>query len=147
MSRKQKITIGVIVAIIVVVGGGLLRWGSVVYWNSDGERGWSLGAAVYELLGWGSEAYRDDFGREHVLYDGEDALGVHLVDDDEDGVPDRGVVETFTGSVSVFGHRTPFGRVRGHGGKLGGLMCLVPLALLGGLAVVFYRQRRKGVQV
>ena len=146
MSNRKKVTIGVIAAIIIVVGGGLLRWGSVVYWNSDGERGWSLGAAAYELLGWDSEAYRDDFSRERALYDGEGALEVRLVDEDGDGVPDRGVVETSTGSVSAFSHRTPFGRLRGHGGKLGGLMCLVSLALLGGLAFVFYRRRRKSVQ-
>jgi hypothetical protein len=62
MSRKWQVAIGVIVAVVVLSGMGVLRWGGMIYRASDGERGWSLGATVYELLGWGAEAYRSDFG-------------------------------------------------------------------------------------
>jgi len=61
MSKKWQVVIGVIVAVVVLGGIGALRWGGMVYRASDGERGWSLGASVYELLGWGEEAYRADF--------------------------------------------------------------------------------------
>lgn len=66
MSRKWQVAIGVIVAVVALSGISALRWGGMVYRASDGERGWSLGAAVYELLGWGAEAYRSDFGWERA---------------------------------------------------------------------------------
>jgi hypothetical protein len=59
------------VAFIVFAGLGLLRWSAVVYRLSDGERGWSLGASVYQMLGWGTEAYQEDFDWTHSLDDGE----------------------------------------------------------------------------
>jgi hypothetical protein len=62
MSRKWQVAIGVIVAVVALSGICMLRWGGMIYRASDGERGWSLGATVYELLGWGAEAYRSDFG-------------------------------------------------------------------------------------
>ncbi|MBC7263354.1 MAG: hypothetical protein H5T64_03235 [Chloroflexi bacterium] len=62
MSKTWKLAIGVLVILVVLFGLGLLHWGEIVYWRSGGERGWSLGAAVYRLLGWGVKAYRSDFG-------------------------------------------------------------------------------------
>ena len=128
MSRKWKVSIGIIAVVMIVAG--VLRWGSVVYRNSDGERGWSLGAAVYELLGWGSEAYRADF-HERVVYDEDADEGVSL------RVADR-----------RFGHWFGVGR-EGHfgpAGFVGGLVRLAFLALVVGLVVVFFHRRRRKIQ-
>lgn len=62
MSRTLKIAIGVLVIAMVLFGLGLLCWGEIVYWRSGGERGWSLGAVMYRLLGWGAKVYLSDFG-------------------------------------------------------------------------------------
>ena len=123
MSRKWKVSIGIIAVVMVVAG--LLRWGSVVYWNSDGERGWSLGAAVYELLGWGSEAYRADF-HERVAYD-----------EDADEGADRRFGRWF--GVGREGHFGP-------SGFAGGLARLAFLALVVVVAVVFFNRRRRKTQ-
>lgn len=160
MSKKVKIIIGITVAAIIVIGGGLLHWGSLIYWNSDGERGWSLGASVYEFLGWDARAYKSDMGWKRVDdVEGArwtDRLEVRLVDDDKDGTPDRGVVETpaestlgrdFSDRHSFFGRvrDSRFGEHR-HSpfGILAGLTCLGFFGLLGGLAILFlYRQSHK----
>lgn len=114
MSKRGKVVIGVIVVAIVVVGLGLLRWGEMVYRASDGERGWSMGATVYQALGWGSEAYRADLDRAAP----------------EEGAFGRGRIAH---SGWGFG---PFRAVRGLGG-------LVFLAALIGLGVFLWRRQRK----
>jgi hypothetical protein len=94
MSTKWKVTIGVIVAAVVVSGIGLLCLGSVIYRNSDGEYGWSPVAYVSELVwGAGASAYLPEPSW------GPAAYKVRLVDDDEDGVPDRGVIEVPTAAA------------------------------------------------
>lgn len=108
MSKKWKIAVGVIVAVVAFTGLGLLRWGEAIYWISGGERGWSLGVSAYQVLGWGSEAYRSDFGWDDAL-EGEEArwtdeFDARLVDDDGDGVPDRAVVEVPSEHRGRFGH-------------------------------------------
>jgi hypothetical protein len=167
MSDRWKVAIGVVVAVVVVTGIGLLRWSGVVYWASGGERGWSLGTYVYEILGWGSEAYRADFGWEPAACEDAECtahLKVQLADDDGDGVPDRGVIEMPEGGILGAGHiigrfgpgrgarfgrrlgltrGRPFGHTLAPFRIVGGLF---RLALLGGviaLGVVLYRRRRK----
>ena len=118
MSKRGKVVIGVVVVAIVVVGLGLLRWGGMVYRASDGARGWSLGATVYQALGWGVDAYRADFGR--VAPEGE-GLG--------------------RGHGAHFGHGFgPFRAVRGLGG-------LVFLAALIGLGVFLWRRQTRTAPV
>lgn len=141
MSNKHRITIGIIVAVVVVVAG-LLHWGNAVYWSSDGQRGWSLGVLAYELLGWDAADYRSDFGRDWDAA-GAEQLELSLLDDDGDAVPDRGVVQVPSETVSTrrsgrwFGLHS-FGRGSGlsHGGGR-----LIFLALLIGLGIFFFHRR------
>jgi hypothetical protein len=74
MSKKWKIAIGVMIAAIVVAGVALAVWGAVTFRNRVHEYGWEPGAHQ-----WGPEATTQ--------------LEVRLVDDDGDGIPDRGVIE------------------------------------------------------
>ncbi len=82
MSKKWKITIGVVVAAVVVAGVGLAVWGAVTFRSRVYERAWQPRAHK-----WGPEAKTEL--RCPELVEGE----VRLVDDDGDGVPDRGVIE------------------------------------------------------
>ena len=116
MPRKWKVAVGVTVAVVVLVGLGLLRWGGAVYRASGGERGWSLGAFVYEVLGWGSEAYTSDFGWDRAMPEG--------------GAFGRG-------------HIGRFGRGFGPFRVVGGLGRLAFLAALIGLGVFLWRRQRK----
>jgi hypothetical protein len=160
MSKKWKIAIGVVVAVIVISGIGLLHLGSVIYRSSGGERGWSPAAYLAELV-WGPEAsaYLPRLGWGPAAYKGEaravTQLEVRLVDDDGDGIPDRGVIEAPTGlpfgrgfgpgrhSFFGVGHRLPFGPFL----IAGGLFRLAFLALLIGLAVACFRHWSRGKEV
>jgi len=146
MSKKWKITIGVVVAAVVVAGVGLAVWGAVTFRSRVYERGWGPGE-------WRTEAATEL--RRPELVEGE----VRLVDDDGDGVPDRGVIEAPAGLPfgRGFGRgrrpstmlRTglPFGPGHGlHSGWgfgpfliVGGLFRLAFLVLLIGLAVACFR--------
>jgi hypothetical protein len=158
VSKKWKIAIGVIIAAVVVAGVALTVWGAVTFRNRGYEYGWQPRAHK-----WGPEAAtqlrrpepRPEQSRRVV--EGE----VRLVDDDGDGVPDRGVIEVPTGLPFGRGfgpgRRLPFGP--GHGLHFGrgfgphfgwgfvpffivrGLFRLAFLALLIGLAVAFFRHR------
>ena len=75
-------------AAVVVAGVALAAWGAVTFRSRVYERGWEPG--VHK---WGPEAATQ--------------LEVRLVDDDGDGVPDRGVIEAPAG--------LPFGRGFGRG--------------------------------
>ena len=144
MSRKWKVTIGVIVAAVVVAGVALAVWGAVTFRNTVYEHGWEPRAYKWE-----SEATTQ--------------LEVRLVDDDGDGVPDRGVIEMPEDLQPGWGHgpsilrrgsrRAMFreGPHFGHGfgpyfGRgfgpffiIRGLFRLAFLALLIGLAVACFR--------
>jgi hypothetical protein len=136
MSNKWKITIGILVVIVLLVGLGTLRWGERVYRASDGQRGWSVGAYVYQVLGWGQANYLADFGKPAQ----------------PDQKPPRA---TFDQKIGPRGHfERDFGNQR-FGGNFGpsrinplfflirGLACLVLLAVLGSLGFFFYRRRRR----
>ena len=69
MSRKWKIAIGVITA-VVVAGVALTVWGAVTFRSRVYERGWQP-----RMHRWEPEAATQ--------------LEVRLVDDDGDGIPDR----------------------------------------------------------
>jgi hypothetical protein len=145
MSKKWKITIGAVIAAVVVAGVALAVWGVVTFGHRVYEHGWEPG--VHK---WGPEATTQ--------------LEVRLLDDNEDGIPDRGVIEVLTGLPSGRGfgpsrdsrfgpgHGLYFGRGfsphfgRGFGPLLivGGLFRLAFLALLIGLAVAFFRHRLWG---
>ncbi len=86
MSKKWKVAIGVIIAAVVVAGVALSVWGAVTFRKRAYEHGWGPGE-------WRTEAATQ--------------LEVRLVDDDGDGVPDRGVIEAPT--------EVPFGRGFGPG--------------------------------
>jgi len=88
MSKKWKIAIGAVIAAVVIAGIALATWGAVTFRHRIYEHGWEPRAHK-----WGSEATTQ--------------LEVRLVDDDGDGVPDRGVIEVPTG--------LPFGRGFGPG--------------------------------
>ena len=141
MSKKWKIAIGAVIAAVVVAGIALAVWGAVTFRNRAYEHGWQPG-----VHRWGPEATTQ--------------LEVRLVDDDGDGVPDRGVIEVPAGlsfgrdfgpgRSSRFGpgYSPHFGRgfsphfSRGFGPFLimGGLFRLAFLALLIGLGVVCFRR-------
>ena len=144
MSRKWKIAIGAVIAAVVVAGVALAIWGAVTFRNRVYEHGWEPRAHK-----WGPEATTQ--------------LEVRLVDDDGDGIPDRGVIEIpedlhpgwgYGPSILRQGSRQAmlrggphFGRGFGpHFGRgfgpffiVGGLFRLAFLALLIGLAVAFFR--------
>ena len=148
MSKKWKIAIGVVIAAVVVAGVALAVWGMVTFRNRIYERGWQPG--VHK---WGPGAATQL--RCPELVEGE----VRLVDDDGDGVPDRGVIEAPAGLPfgrgfglgrrlpSGPGHGLHFGRGFGpHFGRgfgpflvVGGLFRLAFLALLIGLGVACFR--------
>ena len=92
MSRNKKIMIGAIVVGVLFFGLGLLRWGSMVYWRSGGQRGFSAGAAMYQLMGWGTENYMADIGLQPGAEGWTAQVDVQLVDDNNDGVFDRGIM-------------------------------------------------------
>ena len=138
MSKKWiiAIVVCVILGIVACAGMGALRWGEMVYRQSDGQRGWSVGVAVYQLFGWDAEAYEEDFGQLH-----------RLAVDDADAETTADCVES---DASVGRHR---GRLRGHhpGGRFGrhggprflaGLACIGFLGLLTVPAVLVYRRWR-----
>jgi hypothetical protein len=110
---------------------GVLRWGEMVYRRSNGERGWSIGVAIYQLFGWDAEAYEEDFG--HVG---------RLTDDNADSTADCAETE------AVFWHhrgRRLGGRMGHRGGPrfLAGLGCLAFLSLLLIVpGVILYRRWR-----
>jgi hypothetical protein len=139
MSRKWKMAMGVIVAAVVIAGVALAVWGAV-----------TLRSRVYEH-GWGPGEWRTEAATE---------LEVRLMDDDGDGIPDRGVIKVpadlpfgrgFTPGRRLPvgpGHGFDFGRGFGpHFGRgfgpflfVGGLFRLAFLALLIGLAVACFRR-------
>jgi hypothetical protein len=157
MSKKWKIAIGVIMAAVVVAGVALAVWGAVTFRNRVYEHGWQPG--VHK---WGPEATTQLRCPEPCpepcrrVVEG----GVRLVDDDGDGVPDRGVIEAPAGLPFGRGfgpgRRLPFGPGHGlHFGRgfgphsgwgfgpfliVGGLFRLAFLALLIGLAVACFRR-------
>jgi hypothetical protein len=158
VSRKWKIVVGVIAA-VVVAGVVLAAWGAVTFRNRVYEHGW--GPRAHQ---WGPEATTQ--------------LEVRLVDDDGDGVPDRGVIEMpedlqygcgYGPSILRRGSRRAmpmggphfgrgfgpstmlrtgphFGRGFGPFPMVGGLFRLAFLALLIGLGVVCFHRwsRAKG---
>jgi len=132
MSKKWIIAIVafVIVGMVACAGLGALRWGEMIYRQSDGQRGWSLGAGIYRMFGWDAEAYEEDFR-------------MHWSDDDEDETADCAEIEE-----APFGHHRGLrpGRRFGHGGAprfLAGFGCLALLSLLAIPGVLLYRRWRK----
>jgi hypothetical protein len=145
MSKKWKIAIGVMIAAVVVAGVALAVWGAVTFRHRVYEHGWQPRAHK-----WGPEATTQ--------------LEVRLVDDDGDGIPDRGVIEVpedletgwgYGPSILQRGSRqamlrgcSHFGRGFGpHFGRgfgpflfVGGLFRLAFLALLIGLGVACFRR-------
>jgi hypothetical protein len=142
VSRRWKIVVGVIAA-VVVAGVVLAAWGAVTFRNRVYEHGW--GPRAHQ---WGPEAMTQ--------------LEVRLVDDDGDGVPDRGVIEMpedlrygcgYGPSILRRGSRRAmpmggphFGRGFGPFPMVGGLFRLAFLALLIGLGVACFHRwsRAKG---
>jgi hypothetical protein len=131
MSKKRivVISLAVVVGIIACAGMGILRLGESIYRRSGGERGWSLGVSAYRMLGWGAEAYEEDFGHAHLEDAEEGECAGEFKDDLHIG--------------RHFGHR---GGRFGHGPFrfLGGLGCLMFLALLAIPGALLYRHLRKG---
>ena len=149
MLRKWKIAIGVIVAALVIAGVALAVWGAVTFRSRVYEHGWQA-----RMHKWEPEAATQ--------------LEVRLVDDDGDGVPDRGVIEMpedlqygcgYGPSILRRGSRPAMLRGSPHFGHgfgshfgwgsgpffiVGGLLRLAFLALLIGLAVAFFRHRLWG---
>jgi hypothetical protein len=82
MSKKWKIALGAVIAAVVIAGVALAVWGAVTFRNRVHEYGWEPRAHK-----WGPEATTQL--RRPELVEGE----VRLVDDDGDGIPDRGVIE------------------------------------------------------
>lgn len=144
MSRGWKVAIGVVVAVVVVVAIALPIAGLAIFrgrvrgqvWAPEMLHRWESGEAPH--------------------------VEVELVDDDGDGVPDRGAIEL--PAATAFGHgrfvRERF--VRGRLSRLGpgrgmlfgrqafglflivrGLICLALLAAVVVLGVIFYRRWRK----
>ena len=133
MSKTWKIVIGVIVA-IVVIGGAALGVGGLI----------TLASRMH-ASGWATAAHWQESGPVAQLE-------VELVDDDGDGVPDRGVIELPSEPASRFGrdvrfgrgfgpgHGVPFGRGFGPFFIVGRLAHLVVFAGLVVVGLLFYRR-------
>lgn len=146
MSKGWKIAIGVVIAVVVIVGIGLPIAGLAIFRNWGHERSWRLGM----VHRWESEA--------DVLPPAASQLEVNLVDDDGDGVPDRGVIEFPTKAALAPGRGMHFGRGfrpgRGIRGRafgpfliVGGLVHLALLAVVVFLSIALYRHWRKAQPV
>ena len=134
MSKKWKIAIGAVIAAVVISGVALAVWGAVSFRHRVYEYGWKPGE-------WRTDAATQ--------------LEVRLVDDNGDGIPDRGVIEIpadlplgrgFGPSRRLPigpGHGLHFGRGFGPFFIVGGLFRLAFLALLIGLTVAFFRHRNR----
>ena len=132
MSKKWiiAIVVFVIVGVVACAGLGALRWGEMIYRQSDGQRGWSVGVGINRMLGWGAEAYEEDFDR------------AHWIDEDADETADYTELEV------PFRHHRGLrpGRRFGRGGAprfLAGFGCLVFLGLLAVPGVILYRRWRE----
>lgn len=130
MARKWKIIIGVAIALVVIACVAVPIVGVVLFKGRMHEFGWRPG----EMQRWKPGEVQHNESE------------VELIDDDGDGVPDRGVIEVPEGMLS--------GRGRFIGGRFGGRAFgpflfvgrLIRLALLVGvvaLGLVFYRKWRK----
>jgi len=114
MSKKWKIAIGVVIAAVVIAGVAMAVWGAVTFRNRVHEYGWEPRAHK-----WGPEATtqlrrpkpRPEQSRRVV--EGE----VRLVDDDGDGIPDRGVIEVPEDLQHGWGYGPHFGS--GHRPRFG----------------------------
>jgi hypothetical protein len=119
--KKSAITIG-IVALVLTIACAALGLGESAYLSSNGQRGWSLGAAVYNALGWGAEAYRADMAQHH---------SVAQTQPGAQNVPNA--------AANGYGSRHTGGLNGGRSGH-GGFVLLVVLGVAGYL---FYRQRKQ----
>jgi hypothetical protein len=136
MAKKWKIIIGVAVALVVVACVAVPIVGAVLFRGRMHAFGWEP-----------EEMHRWEPGEiQHH------ELEVELVDDDGDGVPDRGVIELPEGmpfARGLFGYFGPgrgmrfSGRAFGPFFFVGGLIRLAFLAGVIVLGVVFYRKWRK----
>jgi len=141
MEKKWKIIIGVVAALVIVGCVALPIVGAMFFRGRLHGTGWAPGP----LHRW------ESMKTQHH------ELEVELVDDDGDGVPDRGVIEfpeemsfgrgcPVGGRFDRFGprHGMPFG---GHSSGpffvVGGLVRLAFLAAVVVLGIAFYRQWRK----
>jgi hypothetical protein len=98
MSKKWKIALGAVMAAVVVAGVAMAVWGAVTFRNRVHEYGWEPRAHE-----WGPEATTQ--------------LEVRLVDDDGDGIPDRGVIEVPEDLQHGWGYGPHFGS--GHRPRFG----------------------------
>jgi hypothetical protein len=155
MSSKWKITIGIVVVIFLLAGLITLGWGERVYRSSGGQRGWSLGALVYQLSGWGQANYLADFNRAKKFPPQPVQREAKRSNNDKSNAPGQGAFR-HPAQTPFNGHQVNpkgqfngnlgyqrFSRVPRFGFFVGGLCCLVFLALLGGLGIFFYRRRRR----
>lgn len=135
MAKKWKIIIGLAVALAVVACVAVPIVGVVLFRGRMHAFGWE----PEEMHRWepGEVRHRE--------------LEVELIDDDGDGVPDRGVIELPEEMPFGWGHftggRFVHGQFGGHAfGPFFFVGGLIRLALLAGvivLGVVFYRKWRK----
>jgi hypothetical protein len=123
--KKLATKIGIVVVVLTVLFSAL-GIGEGIYLSSNGQRGWSLGAAVYNALGWGAEAYRADMAQH----------GQHRIAAKE-GVNAAGN----TNSQYGFGGRHASGNFNGARSGHGGGFFLV--AVVGVAGYLFYRQRKQ----
>ena len=171
MSGNKKVVIGIVVGVILFLALGLLRFNNRVYWRSGGQRGFSTGAAMYQMMGWGAENYMADMGFEpgedgwttevemQLVDDNDDGEfdrgvaavpagrsiplnDVQLIDDDGDGVPDRGVIAYST--QNRYDKFDRYGFDRGFNRDHRGPGCFFLLLVLGAIGGgIYYYRRRK----
>lgn len=119
--KKLAITLG-IVALVLTIVCSALGFGESVYLTSNGQRGWSLGAAVYGAFGWSAEAYRADMA-EHF----------------QQHVAVQGNVPGADGAYSYGSRHTVNGLNNGRSGHGGFFL----LAVVGVAGYLFYRKQKQ----
>ena len=150
MSNKWKIALGIVVVVLLVVALGALGWGERVYRLSDGQRGWSLGAYMYQVFGWGQSNYLSDFGRRAAPA----ARPPQRLPFQFQRPPQTNPGHRLNPRGQFnrnFGYRPfnrnfgfqRFSRIRPLLFFIGGLGCLVVLALLIVLGIFLYRRQRR----
>jgi hypothetical protein len=126
--KKLAITLG-IAALVLTIVCSALGFGESVYLTSNGQRGWSLGAAFYNAVGWGAEAYRADMAQHFQQHAALQQPG------------EKGSVPSVDGAYSYGSHHSGMGFNGGRSGHGGGGFFL--FAIVGVAGYLFYRKQKQ----
>lgn len=130
MKKKWFIVIGILV-VVFFIACAVIGAGESIYRASNGQRGWSMGAAAYNALGWGTDAYLADSAQRM-----QHRLGISSQTENKSGeTPDAAQNNSLPYGAGSHLRQTDR---RGHGGFF-----LLVLIALGAGAFFFYRRKKQ----